>query len=495
MKGNSAPWLLAGILAFALGAAGGWNSKKATTEPEKTPPPATKPLGSALTTASPKRIQQPELAERIDFLEDLTTTDLDKLPDLLRGLIDADGNSSDYLALNSVIDRWIELDPEGGFAFFLENFPDAAYRSASISAFARRWARVDPDAAIAAASQTAGPHAIRSVAEELATHRPDDFFRLCSDGQHDFHVSAAAQHLSREDPQAMLAFLPQLEEIVRSAVSADLAFGWAKKDPDAAVTWARGLEAGRDKTRTFRALAFSLIERDPERAAELYLEGGNLEDQMVKPPLSDSGYRGQNFHYTEAAAQLAKSDPVAAFEWAQRFRTDGKHHYLVAGLTPPSAVGLIDYFSGLPDEAFPEGEMIYFPNPWNPTDTEEGLARLSEIPNPHARKLAAGWIRFATPISIATDPAAVSARLLELAPSQRRDRGIASLVATLRVGEPDSALQWVQQIGDDSIRKQATAGLLKEQPESWGRAALDSLDLDQDQRAEIKKLMKPYPTH
>ena len=520
MKGISARWLVAGASAFWLGWGGGQliNHRAADTAGMKD---AAKPLGSALTSPGVESrdatIDQPELAERIQFLQTLTTTELGDLPALVGQLVaDLDRNGT-YRELGNAIDRWVELDPAGGFAFCVAALSDGGGKF-PISLFARRWARVDPDAAVEAC-QAAAPDSLTSIAEELANQRPADYFRLLIGGSGNDYLAEASQRLAREDPQAMLAFLPQLDETLRDGVSADLACGWARKDPEAAIVWVRELDEGAIRQRAFRALAFGLVDSDPQRAAEIYLEGG-IDDgrEAIHNTVAFGEYTGQNFGWGEIAKRLASSDPVAAYRWAQHF-TDGRTPgELVTTCAPASASATIDYFRALPPEAFVAGTTINPPYEWRPADVVEGMARITEITDPNARETALAWLLAAdvgndpqaaiatamdaigTPASrapileqalaawAASDPPAASAWLAGLGAGSDRDAGIRGLLQASRLGDPDAALEWAQQISDGEARQGQLSFILSGQPRRWALDALESLGLDDAERSEIERM-------
>ncbi len=86
------------------------------------------PLRSAAGTAGSgiqiDQIDHPEIAERLATLERIASIGVDELPDLVRELMAARSHKYDNGDLLPTIDRWIELDPAGGFEFFASQFPD-----------------------------------------------------------------------------------------------------------------------------------------------------------------------------------------------------------------------------------------------------------------------------------------------------------------------------------------------------------------------------------
>ena len=97
---------VAGILAFGLGLSGGRIFDRPT---EPATSPETQPLSSALTSGMYRPaaavIPNPNLAARLEFLEDLTSTELADLPDLIRRLMEERDSEWRFKDILPVIDR------------------------------------------------------------------------------------------------------------------------------------------------------------------------------------------------------------------------------------------------------------------------------------------------------------------------------------------------------------------------------------------------------
>ncbi len=442
--------------------------------------------------------------------------ELEDLPDLVRRLMaERDGDWS-FENILPVIDRWIELDPAGGFSFFSTEYPNAP-DSPALAMFAKHWARLDLDAALGAIetqdeAQCSG--AISAVDADLANHRPADFFRLYKDHQFShYHISQAARGLASQDVQAMLAVLPQLSDAAQDGVKADIALSWAENDPEAAVDWVAGLDDGAAKSRAYRALAAALIKTDPARAAELFAMGRDHEGSQR---LSGQDYSGEDFVWIQVAGRISGDDPLGAFQWS--VETGEDPGATMPRFVPHNASGMVDYLANLPAELFAsEGgaAVLSTPRRWNPTDVEVGLARLDEIANPQALEIAHAWlldqqaktdpaaalasaaseihspgnrspiIKSALYTRATSDPTAASSWLAQQEPGSERDAGIEGLINASRHADPDRAIQWANEIDTAEARAGSVARSLRDQPLAWAHATLESLDFTQAERESV----------
>ncbi|MGI9239715.1 MAG: hypothetical protein ACR2RV_02880 [Verrucomicrobiales bacterium] len=524
----SAIWLVSVLLAFGLGLAGGRAMR--TVAPRHDP--ALERLKTPLRSAVPApgldnqklTIEQPAIAARIGILERLTTIGLAELPGLVRQLMDervAPGNLTD---VTPAMDRWIELDPAGGFAFFASEYPEKP-DSDCLSAFCARWARVDPDAAFETVSEFVpdrrAKDCVNSIEMTIATLDPAEFFRRVDlSRDQNYHVAHAGLALALKDPQAAIAILPRLGESQRHGLTGEIAFGWAINDPDAAAGWARELDHPMTRARALHAIAAALITTDPERAAKVYQEGDQSQAQSSgTQPGPYIGYYGESYDWGAIAAKLARTDPAAAFEWAQPFTDQHNLVSTVMNCLPPSASATVDFLAALPAEIFAGAEGGQFPGAregWEPPDLDEGLAKLSEIADPGTRQMAHAWLlseqardRPQSAISAAgeqisspalrapvlenalaswviEDPTGASAWLAEQEPGSDRDAGISGLLEVSRIAEPAAAIGWASAISDPETRISHLLQIFTEQPRDWAVSTFESLELSDDERNRIK---------
>ncbi|WP_035601010.1 hypothetical protein [Haloferula sp. BvORR071] len=92
---------------------------------------------------------------------------------------------------------------------------------------------------------------------------------------------------------------------VKRKLSAHFAMRLAESDPDAAIEWASGLEAG-ERTESLGRIAVVISAKDPERGAKLAAE------QVTAGPVQDRAV-------VQVLQRWSQEDPVAATEWAGDF--------------------------------------------------------------------------------------------------------------------------------------------------------------------------------
>ncbi len=435
-------------------------------------------------------------------LERISASGLEALPALWREMLAGGDNIPLRMAL---VDRWIELDPEDGFAFFTETEAEweGTILNGVVPEYCGRWALVDPERALEAAKSITGfgPSAgfsIRAVAAALARDRPGDLFRLLAvPGQSRWlpaSLSVAIRNLALTNPRAAVTAIENLDRDLRlgKGLAADLAGGWARQDPEAALAWARKLTDKLEdsdgffatsvgfvgeRTRALRAIARQLLERDPDAAAALYREAAGRSGDDQEGP-----FRHVVYDWTEAAKILSEADPLAALAWVARHFPEEAIRAIPACL-PQNAVASLEALAALPGVRAPNGWPPEWPrNDWRPVRVEEALARVTEITNPVLRESFRAWLLEA---QATTDPqaalagavrdlgdakyrarilkegmaywarqdlAAASAWLATRPEGPERDATIAGLVRVASYSDPALALSWAGTISKESAR-------------------------------------------
>lgn len=173
--------------------------------------------------------------------------------------------------------RWAG-DPRGAWNATLA-LADSSSRWQQMLAVAGTWAKEDPQSALAAARDLDDNwrqplvHSVLSVwantdperaLDELLTEPP-------SSERNDVALSFLAGW-SYNNPQLAAAwFEQQRDKELRANLVAQAAEGYALKDMEAAIDWARGLPAN-ERVDAVATVAGILVQKDPERAAALVLE-------------------------------------------------------------------------------------------------------------------------------------------------------------------------------------------------------------------------------
>ena len=540
MSKNSTWWLAAGALCFGLGIAGGRGLKGSEPSTATTDRPPPSPLRSATASASASAsgsgsgsaalqfgpVEHPQIAERLATLDRIANIGLDELPDLVRELVAARVDQHDVADLLPAIDRWVELDPAGGFEFFSSQFPDRP-DVILVTRFSVQWALVDAAAAIEAAKQSSNSglsqDCLYQIVTKLASERPAEYFKhweAFTSHSRGYVLSEAAQRLAETDPRAMLEFFPRLNDTARHGVIGDLAFGWAKKNPQAALAWARGLDDESDRSRALRAISSRLAETDPDWAAAVFADATSPVDPDKSLQWTvEGGYIGRDFNWRSIANRIAVNDPLAALRWVQRHGKPSEMARAVTNYLPTSASAAVDYLARLPAEMVPDT----FRSPglhWRPADPDTGLAKLGDIADPDLRESARSWllveIARQEPLkAIATaqeqiasenkrlpvietgmrhwakiNPTNASVWLSQQPPGGDLDAGILGLVEATHIADPQAAIEWASAISDPDSRSSSLSFILQHQPVGWAREALEKVELQPHERTQLEERLR-----
>jgi hypothetical protein len=153
----------------------------------------------------------------------------------------------DQYTVSLLWERWLELDPEGGFSALLAGELTGEDRMTQVWGYLGKWSVKDPDTAIARATALPESYdqnvAFSRISRALAAARPADFFRqyaeLSKRDDANYCVESAARNLAATDPRALRELLEdpdalRLGEAERNKALEGLASGWAGNDPRAA---------------------------------------------------------------------------------------------------------------------------------------------------------------------------------------------------------------------------------------------------------------------
>jgi hypothetical protein len=458
------------------------------------------------------------------------------LPNLFLELA-ADKEAS-YALSWALLDLWVALDPEAGFAF-VTTAPSppltAPARTSLVWQYLGRWALRDPDTAVSQMMSLPAQRdrgvAVSRISQYLSEHRPADFFRLLPqlsevEGREtNYFLKQAAASFAALDPAAAMEALAKVTEAQRLGTLAGLADGWAQRDSAAAVAWARGLEVESERSLSLHAIANQLILSDPQRAAELCREG-----TMESDPGASTAQSGLSLRLQDIAMKLAARDPMEAVAWLREYFPEqaksGLGALLAAQDLPQNASAVVERLAQVPDLVFTDGVPSSWLSQWNgiPDHIPAGLAKAAQIEDASVRSgvlaallgfqartepeeairamgshslgeaSAAYVLEKALRSWAGTDLTAASAWLAAQPPGTERDGAIQGFNEVARVAEPSSALQWAMTISEPQQREQAVLRTLQ----SWrtidpsaAAGALDRLVLPEEKKAALAKQLFP----
>ncbi len=202
-------------------------------------------------------------------------------------------------AIGGVVSSWSDTDPEGAaeFAASIESYYE---RRRVLEVAARRWATHDTSEAMEWARnlpEADRGHTTRSILRELAERDP----RRAATIYDDMTGSLA------DEPQGTHDHRRMAEEI---------ASVWSSSSPREAAEWAVGLpETGEVQRSAVRNVAEHWLRIDSMAAGEwiLQLPEGSTRDAAAE----------------RVVGSTVRSDPAAAFEWANSISDDGHRHGLI----------------------------------------------------------------------------------------------------------------------------------------------------------------------
>lgn len=263
------------------------------------------------------------------------------------GLLFEFSEADDRIAVDLVLARWAERDPNGAVAFLIEN---EGSDSKPLNEFFGIWAELDLDRALAkiASLVETNPHrsdiinrysyqwrnAAFAAVARIDPERALDRGLPKMSTQTPQWVYVAIRRLARSDPQGAAKFLPRLQgwgEVLHPA--GDIARIWVAKDPEQAFEWARGLDDEGLGSYVRRVIIESLHE-SPELAGDWFAS------------LTTSEQDSQTVGALETlASRFARRDPIAAYDWVMKvIPAEHRQDALEGAITPNIPADQLDAF-------------------------------------------------------------------------------------------------------------------------------------------------------
>lgn len=325
------------VLSAVLGAAGGVALKQlshrlapGTIQAEKDAPAASPGLGATAANgtetaaAGPATKALPQLGPGPSLEELRAAKPEDRLLLLLRWLPGADAaqvaalagewfaeaNGSGDAVWQVLVQRWVELDAAAAI-IFSRKLSDSFSRRVGMNATTPLWyayralGKSDPDLALSFLAEEP-PGLAGRLAQELIPSVGAGKLRqwaLSIPGRSDLNPLRKSEKgsvsLDLTDPaKAAASLTPEMMKYQMEPVATE----WAKKDPAAALAWAKGLESGSYRAKALAAIASTLAATDPSKALEL----------IRSLPPSATRMRAESSYLSA----LAQTDPQAAAAYA-----------------------------------------------------------------------------------------------------------------------------------------------------------------------------------
>jgi RNA polymerase sigma factor (sigma-70 family) len=208
----------------------------------------------------------------------------------------------------ALVAEWVELDPTGGFEFYMTKVRDSSWRRQ----FLQEWLRRDPNAAVDAllARKKGWQNLARTelgLIVELAPARlPEVVAALpVSENSWNRDVAEAFTKLADRNFEVVRESAEKMTGPNRDQALAGVAASWARRDWESALKWARELPEGVDRDEIIRAGLVSLAGIDPATAL----------DQMGSVPPGGHQYRLASTTGSRVLKAAATADFDATLEW------------------------------------------------------------------------------------------------------------------------------------------------------------------------------------
>jgi RNA polymerase sigma factor (sigma-70 family) len=210
----------------------------------------------------------------------------------------------------ALIAEWVQVDPAGGFDFFLRRSSDTSQRKQ----FFEEWLAHDPTAAVNAllASPPGWERMAHDCLPEIARRSPSRVAEITSrlpepESYWSTSVRDAFAILAQGGLSAARTVAEKVTGPNRAQALSGIAQVWAKSDPSAALDWAKALPEGLERDEVIRSAIIGKASVDPVAALDLV---------GIVPP----GGRQSHFATTTGARVLkeaARADFDATVSWLQ----------------------------------------------------------------------------------------------------------------------------------------------------------------------------------
>jgi RNA polymerase sigma factor (sigma-70 family) len=208
------------------------------------------------------------------------------------------------------ISEWVQVDPEGGLAFFISNKDNAQRKQ-----FFEEWLGVNPRAAVDALLAHPGYERLaQQCLMEIARKVPERVLQIVNDipkpdSYWDTSIRDAVALVAEGNLSATRAIVEKMSSPNRGHALAGVARAWGKSDLDGAIKWAKGLQPSGDEdfdpNDIVRAAVYGKATLDPFAA---------LDQVGVVPPGGRSGYFADT-----TGAKILREASVADFDATVRW--------------------------------------------------------------------------------------------------------------------------------------------------------------------------------
>ncbi|MCB1100513.1 MAG: hypothetical protein KDN22_33425 [Verrucomicrobiae bacterium] len=196
----------------------------------------------------------------------------EQLSALVRELEGSTSNKR-YQILSVVFQRWVEVDPDGVFAYAAT--ASSRQRHHVYSSALAHLAGSDPDRALREFDKLE-PHvrtnSIHGLVMALAEQRPDEAFKILSQVPKNWGGAHGQffQSICEKNPAQALSYLQKIERPgKRREALQGIVRAWTEDDPQAALAMLKQLPNALERTQAMQSYLQTIAIKDPERALEI----------------------------------------------------------------------------------------------------------------------------------------------------------------------------------------------------------------------------------
>lgn len=460
LKSRDSGWgeALVWMTAFLVGGGAGFYLAQATAGPaghevaekpvsgEVVAPPQDKLAEKKVQRAPAQEMKEDPKLAYVERLEQMTFDEVSlQFAELLAGT-DPDGDWKREM----VMLRWVELDAAAGFRMMRDLCGNSPVRGTCLSGYLGFWTAQQPTEAMAGCELLTGmekEEAVTVAANHLAEQNPAALLEYLSagtaggkmlldpEGAEIHTVAGAVGRWALTDPRAALEGVERLEGALpattKDLFKAQVAEGWALKNPGAALAWVQELPKGRGQNLAAAAALRGMLWADPAAAGRAL---ANFKTLGISPDSNGLRLGLKQLADRDLSTALAWTrkwlDPQVASEWEPR---------LLAHALPASAGEAVRLLSQLPPDSISNSSVTASVF-WQPSGAWDALAAVNGIKDPARQTAVRGLLLGA---ASQEDPARAAPAIMSL------PEGTQQAAAAVMAGQhwakldPEQASTWL----------------------------------------------------
>ena len=386
-------------------------------------------------------------------------------------------------AQDALVARWLELDPAAAYEW-VGVLPKQGQRMDLMREFFHSMGLRDPATALTFLAQyNAGPNRgedfTYNVFQAWSVHDPSaaaDAALSLQKKERGSALSVALGRWAKRDPQGALARVAQLTDPeLRRDQLRNVLHKWAEEDPQAAVNHALNLPPGKERNDALASVVSGAASADHDVALRLVgqMPAGTARIETLTRVVRELGYyepkvaaefvlalppgrQGDSVY--QVASSLARQDHATAIEWAGRLTSASAREAAMRTIVQ-------EWSSDDPRAAaqYCVGNALGTPEPvgsvvanWARTDAREALAWAGALPaGPQRDTALAGGIAALG----GSDPQEAATLATTMLSGQKQSQAFGSIAEAWAAKDPGAAAAWAGQLSDRTVRTNALSSV------------------------------------